>query len=122
MHLLLIIGGNFNRHHEWWSAGTPNSAGNALKDVLGEAGLDNCGLATFPRSQGRPDLLLTSQVMEGRTSVVEEHASDHFPLLQPSTLPGNIRSHRTAAASASSLHRRTGTVSSTTLIGPSTSS
>ena len=82
MHLPLIIGGDFNSHHEWWSAGTPNSAGNALKDALEEANLKTCGLeqtlATFPRSQGWPDLLLSSQVAEGRTHiwVVEEHASD----------------------------------------------
>ena len=105
--------------------GHPNSAGNALKDVLEEAGLDICGLeqtlATFTRSQGRPDLLLSSQVTEGRTSVAEERASDHFPLLATFDLAWNIRTHRTAAASATSLHRRTGTASSTRLIGPSTS-
>ena len=102
--------------------GHPNSAGNALKDVLEEAGLDICGLeqtlATFTRSQGRPDLLLSSQVTEGRTSVAEEHASDHFPLLATFDLAWNIRTHRTAAASATSLHRRTGTASSTRLIDP----
>ena len=85
LQLLTIIGGDFNSHHAWWSQGTPNAAGSRLQEELEAAGMDVSGidqsLATFPRSQGRPDLLLSSQVVERRTWVCEVHASDHFPLL-----------------------------------------
>ena len=83
LQLPTIIGGDFNSHHEWWSQGTPNAAGSRLQEGLEAAGMDVSGidqsLATFPRSQGRPDLLLSSQVVERRTWVCEVHASDHFP-------------------------------------------
>ena len=85
LQLPTIIGGDFNSHHEWWSQGVPNGAGTRLQEELEEAGLDISGLdlllATFPRSQGRPDLLLSTQVTECRTWVAEVHVSDHFPLL-----------------------------------------
>ena len=85
LHHPTIIGGDLNSHHEWWSNGTPNDPGRQLRDLLDDTGLSVSGLdqslATFPRNQGRPDLLLSSNVTECRTWVVEIHVSDHFPLL-----------------------------------------
>ena len=85
LRLPTIIGGDFNSHHEWWSSGAPNPAGHALREHMADVGMDISGLdqalATNPRSQGRPDLIVSSQVTECRSWVSEEHISDHFPLL-----------------------------------------
>ena len=60
-----ILGGDFNAHQEGWSQGEPNRAGTLLLEVAEAAGLEV--LATFPQTGGRPDLLLSTQVAEGRT-------------------------------------------------------
>ena len=84
-HTPVILGGDFNCHHPWWSKGEPNHAGTDLKDQAEDTGFAISGLdaalATFPRNQGRPDLILASNLDERRTWTKETHISDHFPLI-----------------------------------------
>ena len=93
-----------------------------LQERAADAGLHISGLdrtpVTFPRSSGRPDLRLSTGVAEGETWVVEEHISDHFPLLATFDLGWEFPPlPRTTSGFATNLRLRTGPPSREQSIG-----